>query len=228
MVSTDAIHTIVGSIGTVISLGLFLTPVPTYYSMYKKDAVEDLSPHPYFFSILSCAFWIYSCIRRHKSLLFVIMNGIGLAIGLIHVAMYLIHVSKKQRLPLVLAYACVSVCFLLVMVFFTFIPEKSRFEDLGYLCSCTSLSTFLTTMLPTVYATKSVDHVSIWLSLGNLLNGGCWITYGLFGPDNDIVLFSIVACILSVIQLIVYAYYSLRYPHSKNTAAGELQIPDVV
>ncbi|KAI3980381.1 hypothetical protein MKX01_003920 [Papaver californicum] len=53
-------HTIVGTVGNVISCSLFLSPIPTFYGIYKKGAVEDFSPNPYIFTVLNCALWVYT------------------------------------------------------------------------------------------------------------------------------------------------------------------------
>ncbi|MCL7044740.1 hypothetical protein MKW94_006364 [Papaver nudicaule] len=232
MVSTDAIRTVVGIIGNVISFGLFLSPIPTFYTIYKKNAVEaGISPDPYLTAILNCALWVYYGQVTHNSLLFVTMNGTGLVIELVYVALMLL--GEKYIWP--------SYISLVPVLFITLSLNSKQLRDtaivfLGTMCVYVNFCTMSPyDMLGKVHQTKSLEHISFWLSLLGVLNGGCWFTYGLLRLDGYILTMSIMNCALGIVQLSVYAYYYFRYPQQSNNkihdgnlnaAGGELQLPD--
>ncbi|MCL7042116.1 hypothetical protein MKW94_006383 [Papaver nudicaule] len=229
------IRTSAGIMGNVVSLGWFLSPKPTFYSMYKKDVVEDLSVDAYLISIFNCALWVYYGIAQHNNLPFVIMNGIGLAVGFMYVAMYLIYANQEQRTSVRGKSTFGLVLYLVIVIMITpFLYSKlswrhGAIDTLGYICITSDVYTILPSyMLVRVYETKSLEHMPFWSSLFTFLSGACWLTYVMFGMDyNAIGYASTVTCCLGMVQLIVYAYYYLRYPQSK-VAGGELQIPNVV
>ncbi|MCL7021606.1 hypothetical protein MKW94_020930 [Papaver nudicaule] len=248
MVSTDAICTVAGIIGNVISLTLFLSPIPTFYSIHKKDAVEaDISPYPYLMAVFNCASWVCYGLVKPNSLLFVTMNGIGLAIEFIYVALYLFYASKEQTLCALKNTIFAFALYLVELLFMTAIYLDSMpwrdagIASLGFVCVNGNFSRILpyTDMLLKVRQTKSLEHISFWLSLFGFLNAACWLTYGLLRLDTYILTMSIMNCAFGVVQLSVYAYYYFRYPQQSksnkihdenpnaNAAGGELQqLPD--
>ncbi|MCL7036682.1 hypothetical protein MKW94_017445 [Papaver nudicaule] len=239
MISTDAIRTIAGIIGNVISIGWFVSPIPTYYRIYKKDAVHDFPPDHYLLTILNCALYVHYGILKPNNLLFSSMNGIGLIIEFIYVALYLIYASKKQRQSVRKKSVCGLLFYLVVVVLITPFLNCQLWRDLaieylGYLCINVNYVTLtaLCNILEKVYETTSVERISFWPSLFSFLNGVCWSTYAWLRWDPNIFSSSFVLCLLGIIQLSFYAYDCRRYPQSKNStihdekvAGDELRIP---
>ncbi|MCL7030285.1 hypothetical protein MKW94_011781 [Papaver nudicaule] len=81
MVNKDAIRTALCIVCSVILFLSILSPTPPFH---EKDAVEDLSPRPYF-TIRNCA------------LLFITINGIRLVIEFIYAVFYPLYVGKKRQ-----------------------------------------------------------------------------------------------------------------------------------
>ncbi|CAK9169272.1 unnamed protein product [Ilex paraguariensis] len=104
MVSSEASRTVVGIIGNVISLFLFLSPVPTFLRIWKKGAVEQYSPVPYLATLINCGLWVlYGLPMVHPhSTLVVTINGTGFAIELVYVFIFIIYSDRKKRLRVVL------------------------------------------------------------------------------------------------------------------------------
>ncbi|PQM41906.1 bidirectional sugar transporter SWEET4 [Prunus yedoensis var. nudiflora] len=105
MVSADVLRTMVGVIGNVISLILFLSPVPTFVRIWKKGSVEQYSPVPYLATLANCMVWaLYGLPIVHPhSILVVTINGSAIFIELSYIILFLIYASdKKQRLKVLL------------------------------------------------------------------------------------------------------------------------------
>uniref|UniRef100_A0A8I7BJ71 Bidirectional sugar transporter SWEET n=1 Tax=Hordeum vulgare subsp. vulgare TaxID=112509 RepID=A0A8I7BJ71_HORVV len=56
MISPDAARNVVGN---VISFGLFLSPVPTFWRIIKNKDVEEFKSDPYLATLLNCMLWVF-------------------------------------------------------------------------------------------------------------------------------------------------------------------------
>uniref|UniRef100_A0A2N9EDD8 Bidirectional sugar transporter SWEET n=1 Tax=Fagus sylvatica TaxID=28930 RepID=A0A2N9EDD8_FAGSY len=99
MVSAEAARNVVGIIGNVISFGLFLSPLPTFIRIVKMKAVEDFKPDPYIATVLNCMFWVFYGMPfvHPDSLLVVTINGVGLVLELIYLAVFYTYAAKQQN-----------------------------------------------------------------------------------------------------------------------------------
>ncbi|KAL8141971.1 LOW QUALITY PROTEIN: hypothetical protein V2J09_015003 [Rumex salicifolius] len=93
MVSSDLLRTIVGIIGNVISMGLFLSPVPTFVHIIKKKSVQNYKPEPYLATILNCAMWVFYGLPfvHPDSTLVITINGFGFVLQSIYIAIFFIY-----------------------------------------------------------------------------------------------------------------------------------------
>ncbi|KAI3846612.1 hypothetical protein MKX03_029480 [Papaver bracteatum] len=211
----------VGTLGNVISFFLFLSPLPTFISIYKKGAVEDFSPNPYLVTILNCALWVYYGMVHPNSLLVITINGIGLVMEIIYVAFYLLYANTKQRksvvfkkgLPLLVGLA-------LLLLLFSLIPNSKSWRGpaIGIVCVFFNILMYIMPcdMLYTVYKTKSLEYMPLPLSVFGVLNGGCWLTYALLGFDLFILISNGTGLVFGLIQLSFFAYYWFKYPQPKT------------
>ncbi|KAI3941741.1 hypothetical protein MKW92_021598 [Papaver armeniacum] len=145
MVSIAVTRRIVGVIGNFISCGLFLSPIPTFRSIHKKGAVEDFSPYPYIVTVLNCALWIYYGKITPDSLLVISINGAGLIIEFIYVAIYLFYANKKQRKPAGILSLAEIVSYVALVLSCSLIPNPQSWRGMliGWLCVLTVIAYYL-------------------------------------------------------------------------------------
>ncbi|KAI3856938.1 hypothetical protein MKX03_012346 [Papaver bracteatum] len=210
MVNPAVGREIAGITGNIISLGLFLSPLPTFHSIYKKGTVEEFSPLPYIVTLLNCLMWVYYGKVHPNSLLVIIINGIGIVI------------YKKQRIFV----ACWSLTeiaiFILVVLLCSLIPNSTKYWDIavvtGIACDIVNIAMYVMPCLAIykVYRTKSLEYMPFWLSIFGFVNGGFWLVYGLL-PVNLYIIFSNgIGCVLGLIQISVIGYYFSKYPQPKD------------
>ncbi|KAE8815791.1 Protein RUPTURED POLLEN GRAIN 1 [Hordeum vulgare] len=102
MISPDAARNIVGN---VISFGLFLSPVPTFWRIIKNKDVEEFKSDPYLATLLNCMLWVFYgilCVifgsaMYASPLTIMIPNGIGALFGLVLYACYYKSTPKKEK-----------------------------------------------------------------------------------------------------------------------------------
>ncbi|KAG8638005.1 bidirectional sugar transporter SWEET6a isoform X2 [Manihot esculenta] len=139
MVSAEVARNIVGIIGNVISFGLFLSPVPTFYRIWKRKDVEEFQYIPYLVTVMNCLFWVFYGlpIVKPDSILVVTINGIGLVMELIYLAIFCLYDKGKKGRVQVASWLAVEVVFLAGLVLATllgFHTHAKRTLFVGIFC----------------------------------------------------------------------------------------------
>ncbi|GLU02046.1 hypothetical protein SLE2022_193180 [Rubroshorea leprosula] len=227
MLSANAAHNIVGIIGNVISFGLFLSPVPTFWRIIKKKDVEEFQPIPYLATVLNCLFWVLyglPIVKKDNILVFTI-NLFGFVVEMIYVGIYLLYSEKKKRNRVLLILGGESVFFvvmvLIAMLAFKF---KNRALFVGIICDVFNIIMYGSPLAVwrKVIMTKSVEYMPFFLSLAGFANGCIWTTYALIKFDLFILISNGLGAILGGIQLILYAcYYPSTPKKNKGKDAGK-------
>uniref|UniRef100_J3L1Q2 Bidirectional sugar transporter SWEET n=1 Tax=Oryza brachyantha TaxID=4533 RepID=J3L1Q2_ORYBR len=100
MISPDAARNVVGIIGNVISFGLFLSPVPTFWRICKRKDVEEFRADPYLATLLNCMLWVFYGLPvvHPNSLLVVTINGVGLVVEGTYLVIFFLHTHEKRSM----------------------------------------------------------------------------------------------------------------------------------
>ncbi|KAK8967885.1 Bidirectional sugar transporter SWEET4 [Platanthera guangdongensis] len=206
MISIDGIRTGVGIAGNVISLGMFLSPMPTFIRIYKKKSVEEFSIVPYVATLMNCMLWmLYGLPVVHpKSFLVLTINAAGSSIELSYVILYLIFSSGPKRLKALSLFLAelVFVATIAVVVITCFHTHERRSLFVGILCVIFCVMMYLAplTVMRLVIQTKSVEYMPLFLSVASFFNGLCWTIYAQIRFD----LFITVSKYILAIQFLSY------------------------
>ncbi|CAN0908873.1 Bidirectional sugar transporter SWEET7 [Linum grandiflorum] len=240
--SLDTTRTAVGIIGNVISLCLFLSPVPTFVQIWKKGSVEQFKPDPYLATLLNCMAWVvYGLPIIHpNSTLVLTINGAGTVIQFVYIALYLVYSDKKKRVKVaaivLLEIAFVVLLFVLVVVL-VHRPIEKRSTVVGVVCVLFCLMIYVAplSVMKLVIKTRSVEYMPFTLSLASFANGACWTAYALIQIDWFIMIPNGLGALLAAGQLVLYAtfYRSTKRQIAERKAAekggvSELSLPQVM
>ncbi|KAK1279350.1 Bidirectional sugar transporter SWEET5 [Acorus gramineus] len=224
MVNADTVRSIVGIIGNCISLGLFLSPVPTFINIVKKGAVEQYSAIPYLATLQNCMLWLlYGMPFVHPhSILVLTINGAGLVFEATYLAIYFAYATRNQRkkpaLILMLEIVFVAVVSVLVLTLTQNyeIDHRNTVRTLIVGILCVIFGTFMyaspLSVMKMVIQTKSVKYMPFTLSLAGFLNGICWTAYALIRFDIFILIPNGLGTLSGAIQLILYGCYYRTTP----------------
>ncbi|KAJ7974557.1 Bidirectional sugar transporter SWEET [Quillaja saponaria] len=213
MVSAHTARTIVGVIGNVISFFLFISPAPTFYRIIKNKAVEEFKPDPYIATVLNCAFWVlYGMPFVHPdSTLVLTINGFGLVLELVYVAIFYLYSTHKGRKKVLLGliFDFVLVAIIALITLLTLHGTKKRTMMVGIICDVFNVIMYASplTIMFKVIKTKSVKYMPFYLSLANFLNGITWTIYALIQLDLYILISNGLGAISGAVQLILFTYY---------------------
>nr|CAD1823903.1 unnamed protein product [Ananas comosus var. bracteatus] len=95
MVSTDNVVSIIGNL---ISVALFLSPLPTIAKIRRRRAVEEFSPKPYLVTLFNCMLWMfYSLPPVHPSTLVAVFDGVGVVLELFYICIFIYFADNRMR-----------------------------------------------------------------------------------------------------------------------------------
>ncbi|CAK8533720.1 unnamed protein product [Lathyrus sativus] len=214
MVKASLIRTIVGIVGNVISLGLLISPAPTFYKIIKKKDVEEFKSDPYLATLLNCAFWVFYGMPfvHPNSTLLVTINSVGFVFEIIYLTIFYIYATNKGRKKIFIVVLVETIFFVVIVLITLFALHGTAKRSLvvGILCDIFNVMMYTSplTIMAKVIKTKSVKYMPFWLSLANFLNGLSWTIYAILPPFDIYVLISNgIGAVSGLVQLILYACY---------------------
>ncbi|XP_023534478.1 bidirectional sugar transporter SWEET4-like [Cucurbita pepo subsp. pepo] len=235
MVSPDAIRTVLGIFGNVISLFLFLSPVPTFIQIWKKGSVEQYSPMPYLATLINCMMWtLYGLPMVHPgSLLVVTINGSGTVIELVYVIIFLVYSDGKKKRVKVLLVLLVEVIFVAVLTLLVLTLAHSfhrRSAIVGTVCIVFNIMMYASplTVMKLVIKTKSVEYMPFFLSFASLANGVVWTAYACIRFDPFITIPNGLGTLSALVQLILYATFYKSTQRQIAERKGQIHLSEVV
>ncbi|KAM0938100.1 putative SWEET sugar transporter [Dioscorea sansibarensis] len=227
----DVIRNILGIIGNVLTFGLFLSPVPTFWKIWKRKAVEDFSPIPYLATLLNCALWVFYGMPfvHPNSLLIVTINGFGFVVEALYIIMFFIYGKRKIKLK-ILGILLAEILFMTIVIITVMLAAHNhdiRTKIVGSLCVIFGTLMYASplSIMRLVIRTKSVKYMPFYLSLAGCLNGIDWAIYGFIHFDIFVVLPNGIGALLALIQLILYCCYYKSTPQDDEEPKGELELP---
>ncbi|KAH0982283.1 hypothetical protein GBA52_009460 [Prunus armeniaca] len=155
---------------------------------------------------------IVGIIVHPDNLLVVTINGTGLVIEFIYIAIFFVFSPGKKRRNIIIA-LLVEVVFFAVVVFITlhfFHDTKGRSMIIGILSIVFNIIMYNSplTVMKMVIKTKSVKYMPFYLSLTNLCNGIVWTIYALLKFDPYLLLPNGLGAVSGAVQIILYATYN--------------------
>ncbi|XP_020706043.1 bidirectional sugar transporter SWEET4-like [Dendrobium catenatum] len=236
MISAGTLRTIVGIVGNVIALGLFLSPLPTFIRIWKKKSVDEFSVIPYVATLLNCMLWmLYGLPIVHpNSTLVLTINCAGAAIEICYVILYLVFSNGPKRFKAMLLFLgdLVFVAVVAVIVLIVFHTHERRSLVVGILCVIFCIIMYLAplSVMKMVIQTKSVEYMPLSLSVASFLNGLCWTIYALIRFDLYITIPNVLGLLFSITQLVLQALYykSTKRQIAERKLKGEVGLTDVV
>ncbi|XAR55168.1 hypothetical protein NMG60_11030584 [Bertholletia excelsa] len=230
MISAESVRTAVGVLGNVISLILFLSPVPTFVQIWKKGSVEQFSPTPYLATLVNCGLWVlYGLPMVHPhSLLVVTINGSGVVIELVYLLLFIRFSDQKKRLRVLVVMLAefVFLGVLALLVLSLVHTTKLRSTVVGSLAVAGNILMYASplSIVKMVITTKSVEYMPFYLSLAAFANGVCWTSYAVIRFDPFIAAPNGLGTLFGLLQLLLYAafYKSTKRQMLARKCKGEV------
>ncbi|WCJ26896.1 Bidirectional sugar transporter SWEET16 [Euphorbia peplus] len=219
---------IIGIIGNIISLLVFVSPIKTFWGVVKKKSTENYKVDPYITTLLSTSLWSFYGILNPDGLLVLTINGTGVFFQSIYLTLFLIYAPKDKKIRTALMIGILNVGFIGVVIAITLLAIHGRHLRLtivGILCAAFTIGMYAAPLsaMRLVIKTKSVEYMPFFLSFFLFLNGCVWGTYAFLLKDFYIGVPNAIGFILGLTQLILYAIYRNKKSSTAEFMDEEMQ-----
>ncbi|CAH2080017.1 unnamed protein product [Thlaspi arvense] len=234
MVDAKQIRTIIGVIGNVVSFGLFFSPMPTFWRIYKKKSVEEFQPYPYVATMMNCMLWVfYGLPVVHKdSILVTTINGVGMGFEAFYITVFLIYCGSvknfRRNITLCLVAEVIAVAGIVLITLFAIKDAAIKQTFVGVICDVFNIAMYgaPSLVIKKVVQTRSVEYMPFWLSFVSFVNACIWTSYSLiYKLDLYVLISNGLGTLLCASQLIVYGLYFKATPKDKTEKPSEIEIP---
>ncbi|GAV86152.1 MtN3_slv domain-containing protein, partial [Cephalotus follicularis] len=202
---------IFGLLGNITSFLVFLAPVPTFYTIYKRKSAEGFQSIPYVVALSSAMLLIYYGFLKTNAFLIISINAFGIAIEVTYIILYMIYASnteKKFTMKLLLVFNF-GVYSLMLALTYLLVKGSKRVTAVGWICAVFNLAVFAAplSIMRQVMRTKSVEYMPVTLSVFLTVCATMWFFYGLFVNDFFIALPNVFGFLFGIAQIILYYIY---------------------
>lgn len=209
---------VLGVIGNITSMFLFLSPTPTFLRILKTRDTGEYSSVPYVCTLLNCLLWLlYGAV---KSLTLVLtINGAGLILEFMYLVIFLVLATRKPKLSCFYMILGISSFYaIVVLVVALAVPKDTQGEVVGSICVIIGTLMYASPLavMKLVIKSRSVQYMPFLLSFASFGNGCLWTAYGAFAKDVFIILPNGLGTVLGGVQLLLYGYYK-TYGVQSNT-----------
>ncbi|KAM0066319.1 putative SWEET sugar transporter [Helianthus debilis subsp. tardiflorus] len=229
-----------GLMGNIVSFMVFVSPLPTFYKIYKKKSTEGFQSIPYVVGLFSAMLWIYYALLKGNAMLLITINSVGIVVQTFYLAVYVFYAPKKAKMEsLKLIILFIVIGFGLIVLLTQLLTKGAqRGVIVGWVCLVFALCVFVAPLgvLRQVIKTKSVEYMPILLSLALTLSAVMWFFYGLFLGDLNIAIPNTLGFTFGIIQIILYFVYKNKKPviddkvidfKEKVSEMDEASVPEV-
>lgn len=201
----------VGVIGNIISILMFLSPVPTFWRIIKKKSTEEFSSFPYICTLLNSSLWTYYGTIKAGEYLVATVNGFGIVVETIYILLFLIYAPPKMRVKTAILAGILDVVILAAAVVTTqlALEGEARSGAVGIMGAALNILMYGSPLavMKTVVKTKSVEYLPFLLSFFFFLNGGVWLLYAVLVRDSILGVPNGTGFVLGAIQLVLHGIY---------------------
>ncbi|KAM2334730.1 hypothetical protein ACFXTH_012236 [Malus domestica] len=217
----------VGVIGNIISVLMFLAPVPTFWRIVKHRSTEDFESLPYVCTLLNSSLWTYYGIIKSGELLVATINGFGATVEIVYLCLFLKYAPAKMRVKTVILIGTLDVGFLAVAILATWLAlvGDTRIDAIGFICAGLNIIMYASPLvvMKTVVTTKSVEYMPFFLSFFFFINGGVWTFYAWLLQDVFLGVPNGIGFLLGTTQLVLYAIYRNAKPSNQISDGEQLE-----
>ncbi|OWM67357.1 bidirectional sugar transporter SWEET9-like [Punica granatum] len=202
---------IFGLLGNIVGFLVFLAPLPTFITIFKKKSSDGFQSIPYVVALSSAMLLLYYGFLKTDATLIISINAIGIVIELTYLTIYMIYASKGAKmftLKLLVLFNVLGFGIMLALTMWL-LKGPRRVNAVGWICAAFNLAVFAAPLgiMRRVIKTKSVEFMPFTLSFFLTLCATMWFFYGYFVKDMFIALPNVMGFLLGITQMILYVIY---------------------
>ncbi|XP_074365239.1 bidirectional sugar transporter SWEET14-like [Apium graveolens] len=200
-----------GILGNIVSLLVYLAPLPTFLRIYKKKSTEGFQSIPYAVALFSAMLTLYYGLLKPDGFLLITINSVGIFIESAYILLFMIYAPKNAKmytgkLLFVLNGVVFGIIIFTTMMFFQGVV---RITIVGWACAIFSVCVFIAplSIMRLVIRTKSVEYMPFSLSFFLTLCAVMWFFYGILVHDYFVATPNVLGFSFGIVQMILYMFY---------------------
>eukprot|EP00697_Spironema_sp_BW2_P002733 gnl/Spiro4/13645_TR7270_c0_g1_i1.p1 gnl/Spiro4/13645_TR7270_c0_g1~~gnl/Spiro4/13645_TR7270_c0_g1_i1.p1 ORF type:complete len:254 (+),score=68.73 gnl/Spiro4/13645_TR7270_c0_g1_i1:47-808(+) len=234
---------IVGWVATAITIGLFLSPVPTFLKIVREKSTLDFSYFPYLMTFLNCLLWVCYFIVNTGQTAPLSTNIVGAALSFIYLNLFIFFYqgatpgSTKVEQAKIIAYALggagTAAILTALLIHFNHDDYAASMSSasfyLGLLAAFFNIAMYASplSVIRLVITTKSVEFMPLPLSVMTFMVSSIWLFFGLYVGDVWITTPNVLGVILGAAQLIIWTIYRNGPTHARDDDHGSSEYASI-
>lgn len=221
------VEQLLGWSGTVASLYLFASPLPTIQKVISVKGTSEFSDTTFVITCFNCSLWIgYALLEGHRIQPFA-TNCAGLVLSSFYLFVFFAYHTKRNRLLLVGKLALLLFCTCLVAVLSLVGghggDRQWAAQFLGLVADVANGIMYAAplSVMCLVIRTASVEFMPLGLTLGTFASSVCWTAYSLWVGDVYIGLPNLAGLVLGLMQIALYVRYGCCSKQVRNVPLVE-------
>ncbi|CAO2839651.1 unnamed protein product [Amaranthus hypochondriacus] len=234
---------IFGILGNFVSCGVFLAPLPTFWSIYKKKSTQGFQSIPYSVALFSAMLLLYyALIKETNGMMIITINTFGFVIESFYLILYLIYATKNARVYTARLIGLFNVMLFGVIVGITMLFVRGNDEHkilsrgglrenvVGWICGIFSVCVFAAplSVMRMVIRTKSVEFMPFGLSFALTFCAVFWFFFGFLIKDYYIALPNVLGFLFGIAQMILYIVYKESSKKQKKNVDLVIKEGDII
>ena len=209
------IKDIFGWTGTGLAIYFFISPVVPFCKLINEQMkINEIPGILLFCSFMNCILWAdYGLLDDSFQVYFT--NGIGGVITLIWITIYLIYLAKQT-----IGYALFLVILLMIaiggisFVFYFLLGKKIT----GWAAMIFNVLMYAAPgeKIVKVFKTRQYNLIPIFSTIGGLFCSLCWLMFGVYKGDTNLIIPNALGLFFAILQVIVYIIFYCKKKSEEN------------
>ena len=211
---------IFGWVGTAIAIYFYLAPAVPFIKLVNDHLkVNEVPGVLLICSFMNCILWADYGLLDDTFQVY-LANGIGGAITLIWITIFLIYIGK-QNLKIALLYIILlMICVGGISYVFYFIIDKDITGKVAMIFNILMYAAPGEKIFK-VFKTKKYNLIPIFSTIGGFFCSLCWLAFGIYKGDINLIIPNGLGLFFSILQIVVYLIFYCKKRSEENFDIGE-------
>jgi solute carrier family 50 protein (sugar transporter) len=225
MSEENKVESIFGWIGAIISIYFYFAPGFPFYKVLKDQMnYQDLPVILLISSFLNCVLWAdYGLIKNSTQIY--ITNSFGGTITLIWITIYLLYLGKKYFVVSLIINIIILIATGAISFLFYFIIDSNI---TGLIAMIFNILMYAAPgeKIIRVIKTKKYELIPIYSSIGGFLCSLCWLIFGFYQNDKNLIIPNSLGILFSAIQILIFLILYCKSDKNNNDKSSNSSIKD--
>ena len=226
MSEENIVESIFGWIGATISIYFYFAPGFPFYKVLKDQMnYQDLPVILLISSFLNCILWAdYGLIKNSTQIY--IANSLGGTIALIWITIYLLYLGTKYFVVSLILNILILIATGAISFLFYF---KIDTNITGLIAMIFNILMYAAPgeKIIRVIKTKKYELIPIYSSIGGFLCSLCWLIYGFYQNDINLIIPNSLGILFSIIQILIFIILYCKSDKNENDKSTNGSIKNI-